>query len=78
MVGSNLIGRFMVAMITNSKHSKHDYVCYVTMNLCPKYDIHGLFNFEIRDILVFSQSEALFLCYHDKKCVTASIFQNQA
>ena len=45
MVKSNMIGRFMVAMVTDSKHSKHDYVSYVTTYLCPKYDIDGLFNF---------------------------------
>ena len=28
-----MIGRFMVAMETNAKHSKHDDVCYVTTYL---------------------------------------------
>ena len=73
-VKSNMIGRFIVAMVTNSKHWRHDYVCYVTKYLCPKFDIDGLFNFSIRDVSVFSQSEAL-LCYHGNKCVTESIFK---
>ena len=29
-VKSNMIGRFIVAMVTNSKHWRHDYVCYVS------------------------------------------------
>ena len=45
-VKSNMIGRFIVAMVTNSKHWRHDYVCYVTKYLvCPKFNIDGLFNF---------------------------------
>ena len=44
-VKSNMIGQFMVTMATNSKHWRHDYVCYVTKYLCPKYDIDRLFNF---------------------------------
>ena len=44
-VKSSLIGQFMVAMATNSKRWRHDYVCYVTKYLCPKYDIDRLFNF---------------------------------
>ena len=44
-VKGNVIGRFIVAMVTNSKHWRHDYVCYVTKYLCPKFDIDGLFNF---------------------------------
>ena len=44
-VKSNMIGRFIVAMVTDSKHWRHDYVCYVTKYLCPKFDIDGLFNF---------------------------------
>ena len=44
-VRSNMIGRFIVAMATKSKHWRHDYVCYVTKYLCPKFGIDGLFNF---------------------------------
>ena len=44
-VKSNMIGWFVVTMATNSKHWRHDYVCYVTKYLCPKYDIDRLFNF---------------------------------
>ena len=44
-VKSNMIGRFTVTMATNSKHWRHDYVCYVTKYLCPKCDIDTLFNF---------------------------------
>ena len=40
-----MIGQFMVAIATNSKHWRHDYVCYVTKYLCPKYDVDRLFNF---------------------------------
>ena len=40
-----MIGRFIVAMVTNSNHWRHDYVCYVTKYLCPKFDIDELFNF---------------------------------
>ena len=73
LVESNMIGCFMVAMETNSKHSKHDYVCYVTTYLCLKFDIDGLFNFKIIDVLVFSQSKVL-LRYHSNKYITANIF----
>ena len=44
-VKSNMIGQFMVAMATNSKHWRHDYACYVTKYLWPKYYIDRLFNF---------------------------------
>ena len=44
-VKSNMIGRFIVTIVTNSKHWRHDNVCYVTKYLCPKFDIDWLFNF---------------------------------
>ena len=40
-----MIGRFLVTMVTNSKHPRLDNVCYVTMYPCTKYDTDGLFDF---------------------------------
>ena len=70
-----MIGQFIVAIATISEHSTHAYVCYVTMYILPNYEIDGLFNFQIRNVSVFSQSEAL-LCYHGNRCAMANIFQN--
>ena len=39
----------------------------------PSMTSIGCLTFKIRDVSVFSQSEAL-LCYHSNKCVTESIF----
>ena len=36
-----MIGRFIVAIVTNSKHWRHDYVCYVTKYLVPSLTSMG-------------------------------------
>ena len=37
----------MVAMATNSKYSRYDYVCYVITYLCPKYNRMGCLTFKL-------------------------------